>query len=378
MHSHETLLTLIAALYDAPACRERWQAFLDLLCRTLDGTAASFISHDRLAHTGSVMVTSRVDPGATREYLAHWIHVDPWAHDPKSRGLSAGSVMVGDQIITRSALKRTGFYQDFSRRYDIAQSIVCVIESGPSALSGFSVNGSDTRQTFGGADVALLDALMPHLRRALQLHRRIAVSEALSADLAEALDASPRGTFLVGATGKVIWMNRAAERLTARRDGLHLDGGELRAGRADETTRLRTLLADARATSQGFGTGAGGSLFIGRASNGRPLIVNVAPLGRQVAVLADDDRPVALVMVSDPDATEVPEEHTLRDLLGLTPSEASLVRLLAQGLTLTETADRLGLRPGTVRTRVKTVFEKTGTHRQADLIRLALSTRPHP
>jgi len=49
-----------------------------------------------------------------------------------------------------------------------------------------------------------------------------------------------------------------------------------------------------------------------------------------------------------------------------------LTHLVAQGITLDEASARLGLRVETVRTRLKTIFEKTDTHRQADLVRLVL------
>ncbi|NOT27983.1 MAG: hypothetical protein HOP16_18010 [Acidobacteria bacterium] len=99
---------------------------------------------------------------------------------------------------------------------------------------------------------------MPHLRRALRLHRRIATAEAVSGDLAGVLDGTARAIVLVDAAGKVIWMNQAADRLTATRDGLAIDEGALRAARGDDTMRLRALLADAVATSSGAGTGSGG------------------------------------------------------------------------------------------------------------------------
>jgi DNA-binding CsgD family transcriptional regulator len=54
-----------------------------------------------------------------------------------------------------------------------------------------------------------------------------------------------------------------------------------------------------------------------------------------------------------------------------------LTRVLAEGATLDSAAARLGLRIGTVRTRLKTIFDKTGTHRQADLVRLVLLGSTH-
>ena len=75
-------------------------------------------------------------------------------------------------------------------------------------------------------------------------------------------------------------------------------------------------------------------------------------------------------------ATRASNDEMLRALYGLTAAEAVLTRLLVQGLPLAEAAAQLGVRVQTVRTRLKTIFEKTDTHRQAELVRLVLLGTP--
>jgi len=143
-------------------------------------------------------------------------------------------------------------------------------------------------------------------------------------------------------------------------------------------TRLRALLAEVTATSRGQGTGAGGALAFGRPSGRRPLMAFVAPLTRRLDFFSNSQPPVAMVIVSDPERVPVPDAEALRGLFGLTSGEAALTRLVAQGVTLEDAAVRLGLRVETVRTLLKTIFEKTDTHRQADLVRLVLLTAVQP
>lgn len=80
------------------------------------------------------------------------------------------------------------------------------------------------------------------------------------------------------------------------------------------------------------------------------------------------------VFVSDPDQTVAIDQEELQRLLQLTPAEAALVRSLVGGLSLEEASVALSVSLETVRTRLKDVFMKTNTHRQADLIRLVLVT----
>ena len=108
----------------------------------------------------------------------------------------------------------------------------------------------------------------------------------------------------------------------------------------------------------------------------RRVDVLVCPISRRAALFPGVETAAAMVLATDPEHVDVPDEDALRAFFGLTSAEAKLTRLLALGLTLLEAGDRLGVRRETIRKRLKTVFEKTNTHRQAQLIRLILNGTP--
>ena len=56
--------------------------------------------------------------------------------------------------------------------------------------------------------------------------------------------------------------------------------------------------------------------------------------------------------------------------LGLTVAEARLAAALAQGMSLKDYAAAAGIAEGTARVQLKSVFARTGTHRQAELVAL--------
>jgi DNA-binding CsgD family transcriptional regulator len=58
----------------------------------------------------------------------------------------------------------------------------------------------------------------------------------------------------------------------------------------------------------------------------------------------------------------------LRNRFDLTPAETRLVVLLVTGASLKSSAKALGVGYETVRRHLKSVFLKTGTHRQAELV----------
>ncbi|QIJ00994.1 hypothetical protein GII23_13380 [Stutzerimonas balearica] len=63
-----------------------------------------------------------------------------------------------------------------------------------------------------------------------------------------------------------------------------------------------------------------------------------------------------------------------RQLFGFTPSETALVIELANGLSLEEAAQSLGIRRNTARAHLRAVFSKTGDRRQTELVRIILNS----
>mgnify|MGYP001797058365 CR=1 FL=1 len=65
-------------------------------------------------------------------------------------------------------------------------------------------------------------------------------------------------------------------------------------------------------------------------------------------------------------------DATLHKEFGLTPSEARLARLIIAGQRIEEIADHLGVQKSTLRSQLKSVFMKTQTKRQGELMQLGI------
>lgn len=84
----------------------------------------------------------------------------------------------------------------------------------------------------------------------------------------------------------------------------------------------------------------------------------------------------AIVVLVDLDRQERPPHAVLRACFGLTSAEANMAASLAAGATLEGAADQLGISKETARSQLKAVFDKTQTHRQAELVAL-MARLPH-
>jgi DNA-binding CsgD family transcriptional regulator len=83
-----------------------------------------------------------------------------------------------------------------------------------------------------------------------------------------------------------------------------------------------------------------------------------------------------IVLVTPVTAPAAPLTNLLVGLFDLTPAEAAVARGIASGDSIPDFARRNGVSPETVRTQLRAVFEKTGTRRQADLVRLLSGAAP--
>jgi DNA-binding CsgD family transcriptional regulator len=83
--------------------------------------------------------------------------------------------------------------------------------------------------------------------------------------------------------------------------------------------------------------------------------------------------PSVLVLIKDPERDTEPATTLLRRLYGLTKGEAEVVVRLTHGSSLKQISDELAVSYQTVRTHLQYAFDKTDTHRQAELVQLLLA-----
>jgi len=100
-------------------------------------------------------------------------------------------------------------------------------------------------------------------------------------------------------------------------------------------------------------------------SGRRPPVARAAPITRgahDAFMLAR-----AALIVTDPDDVRTDPAKTLAAGLGLTRAEGRLAGRIGAGEQLKDAAAAEGITLETARTRLKSIFGKTGTHRQTEL-----------
>ncbi|MBV9969952.1 MAG: helix-turn-helix transcriptional regulator, partial [Xanthobacteraceae bacterium] len=213
-----------------------------------------------------------------------------------------------------------------------------------------------------------LERITPHLKRALQIRHQFVRGDARAKTLEDILNRSATGLIGLPFEGPALFVNRRARAIASAQDGLALDrrGRPVLSDRAAKT-ELDTLEGD---VSRG---GAGGFVRVTRPSGCPPYIILVARLPAGNSLIPDAAFGV-LYAIYDPATHRNPEGFQIAGLLNITASSAKLVNALLGGMDLKEYAEHAGISVNTVRFHLKNAFAATGTHSQAELVRLALST----
>jgi DNA-binding CsgD family transcriptional regulator len=224
---------------------------------------------------------------------------------------------------------------------------------------------------YGSRDGRLLGDLLPHLARATAFADRLQRAELLRSSSEHAWDLMRWGILLLGKGGQIVFANRMAEEILGQSNGLTARHGRIVATACADMTRLTALLA--RASAPTCGPRAGGTLPVSRPGH-RPLQLWAMPLPAEEPAFPLLE-PVAsvCVLLVDPEREVVPPREALKALFGLTHAEAELVHGLLHGERLEDYANRAGITRNTARTHMRSVFGKTDTGRQAELIRLVAS-----
>jgi DNA-binding CsgD family transcriptional regulator len=363
------LLELIGLAYDAAADPTRWSACLAALGEALRCPAVGIFPLETGQASSYATLCVGHDPALLARYDTYYGRpdVNPYAQRVEPSMLVPGTVLRAEAVCPDRELRRTEYFEDWLRPQGLGAGGFAIVGSVRQPVV-LSFARAPARGHLDAQEIALVRALVPHLGRALTLGEHLERLDAEHEARSAALDIVGVGIILVDACARPLLVNRRAQALLDACDGIGVDRDGLVAARRETTDALHRLVAETTGTTNGRGTSAGGALTLPRPSGRRALMALVTPLARgrwPVRGVA-----AAGVLVNDPEEVVMPAAEALRRLWGLTPAEAGLACHLASGRSLEQAAQALGVRVPTVRTQLARIFAKTGTRRQAELIRL--------
>ena len=172
--------------------------------------------------------------------------------------------------------------------------------------------------------------------------------------------------FRVDKDANLSWMNKSAETaIKTARCGLAVSSGRLRAVNDADNRKLRATISHASARD--------GSLDGGRAAV--PIIFDFAEEADVCIcwVLTEGSGSGAVLVALNSLTFAQDQLDAATSAFGLSPTQQRLAEQIVTGRDLVAAAALLGMSINTARTHLQRIFEKTGVHSQASLVRTLLT-----
>ncbi|MFO1070159.1 MAG: helix-turn-helix transcriptional regulator [Geminicoccaceae bacterium] len=362
------LLGLVELCYASVASEAEWATFTAAASAAFDAPVAAVCTITRNPDGFDWAMAHGFDEAAFAEA------VERATDDPRAalyELLQPGQGYIYDDVHGHdiAGIKRTAYYEHVLTRLDVLWCLTARIDEARDLEGFIALHRSERADRFTSTDLREAEVLARHVGRARRLQLDLELAEARVALQADLLDRLPVGLVLLKGGLRVLQMNAAARRIVEARDGFAYGLGRISVADGDTARRLEQLVG---AAERGRLDGVGGVLPVPRHA-GRPayavsVVRCVSGLARAVGTGA-----TVLLAISDPLRAAGVDARTLRALWPLTAAEAQLALALAAGQELDEIARRQGIALSTARAHLRHLLAKTGTRRQADLVRLILA-----
>jgi DNA-binding CsgD family transcriptional regulator len=212
-----------------------------------------------------------------------------------------------------------------------------------------------------------------HLEKALSIGFQLGSLCAMQQATTELLDANPAAILLLDESKRIVYANRRAEALRSHHDGIQWSAHGVMLYRKEDHDRLQGLILRVRSTIASVDGSAGEVMRASRPSGKLPYTILVVPVSKRYPALSLL-RPAVCIVITDPEGQTPLPVHRVQAAFALTGAEARLACALATGAELRSAASEMKITYGTARARLAQIFEKTGTRRQGELIKVLLTT----
>ena len=369
----EELLELLGALYEGPLEPEPWHSFGERLRVLFEARNVAITLHHTqgLVRDSYVMVQDPVDQtdwiAVENTYRRDFMHEDPVRLELFAPGT----------IVELDTVERSSEFQRYIAELDIGSCLRIGFDE-PDGMCGWIdiVRTRSCGAPFGNEHLDLLHTLLPHLQRALRLFAAQKMREAECTVYEDTIEHFALGTLLLDGELRVMRVNRVARTILHSSPGVTIARDRLRCANPGAQRELDRALRAAALAATGDGPMGRGELLRIGTNPERPIGLLVRPLA-QALWFRGSHAPSVIVYLTD--HTQQPEafrsdqsssRELVERLFGLTPQEARLALRLADGCSLAEAAQHIGVAETAARNYSKRIYAKLGIGARSELVRL--------
>jgi DNA-binding CsgD family transcriptional regulator len=363
----EELSLLIGDIYDASLDRALWPDAVNRIRTYLRACMASLVSQDAVTKAVDVHFMLGPEQKFLDQYNEKYFKINPIF--PTVMFLEIEQRNVLSDVLPLKDFVQTRFAKEWIQPQGVVDGLFSTLEKSPSGCTVLMTMRHKAEGFFDDEARQRFSLILPHIRRALLIGKVIETHQVKAAALADSLDQLASAMFIVDGTGRIVHANASGNLMVSEANVLRAPGGRLHAIDPAADQALLDIFMAAKDGDAALGR-QGVAVPI-TARDDERYVAHVLPLtsaGRRKAGVSYGA--VAAVFVRKA-ALDLPSPPVvIAKQFGLTQAELRVLFSVVEIGGVSEVAEVLGIAEATVKTHLQHVFEKTGTSRQADLVKL--------
>ncbi|MDH5354632.1 MAG: helix-turn-helix transcriptional regulator [Gammaproteobacteria bacterium] len=227
---------------------------------------------------------------------------------------------------------------------------------------------------WGKGDIRVINDIVPHLKRALDIHAEFTRLRLKQDALLKGLDRLVIGIILYDRNAQAVYINPTAKAIIEEHPALSLGKEGLFLLNSKDDKELRRTIKQTALVDSGDSWKQSISIGVTHPDVSAPLPLLVTPLHAHLLTSdLDYEGAKVAVFLSDSGLDQPISVDNLVSVYNLTPSEAQVAISIANGHSIDNIATTSNHSAHTIRSQLKSIFRKTGVSRQSELIKLLLT-----
>lgn len=361
---------LIGHIYNAVTGDKGFIPFLEEFVSVFDAHSACLAIFDERESRLLGAWSTNIPDHALAFYSEHVAHRDVLVdtarrvfHEGRGRFV-ASNLDLGPEVETLRTETRAGEWLD---SFGVTEAAGAIAFSDGQHVTFFGLQRNAAQPAFTRSELSVFDHFLVHLSRAVGLHIQLQETRGQASPERLALNHINRGILICDTSFRVVFRNDAAGALLKQDCGMRIGSdGMLNLQNDEAARRLSAKLSSAITASLRQEEQDDQIIQLNHQCHQLVLVISplsgAAPEGQQMAG--------AMIRIHNRDTQQVINPYLLRAMFGLTDAETEVATQLLEGQTLSDIATLSGRSRETVKYHLNSLFRKTGTSRQGELISL--------
>lgn len=362
---------LISLLYQSTLEPSHLQQFLQRLCQEINSVSAAITVVD----VEQMQVNAVWQWGYTQEQLTAFFEADLINQSPLVKTVL--SAPTGQFYLSNIDLPELSQQADapdsyqWTQNFDLTTTAGAALHIDGNHISTIMISRNSAQGGFTEDERTYLNRLIPHVRQSLGIRQHISQLQQSLLDMPAIVESLPLPAMVIDHTFCVIASNQRAAQWMARTGVAKLEESRFTLSNRYRTNLFNNHLIQALQVASGQET-AFESVFELSLDSGESVSFVFHPVSR---TRGEEQLPAVLCFIHHNRQTVEISTSALEKIFGLSPREAQVCKLLAEGKDIPFIAEELKLSVHTVRDYVKKrLFVKCGCRSQLELVTMVLSS----